>query len=48
MDVVYTCLATFESDYLQVPEDYGTIYYAPNNSNSESGLKTEEGYYFGD
>ena len=36
VDVVYTCLATFESNYLQVPEQYGTVYYAPNTTNGES------------
>ena len=33
--VVKTCFATFESNFLQVPEDYGTIYYAPNTTNSK-------------
>ena len=43
VDVVYTCLATFESNYLQVPKQYGTVYYAPNTTNGESWSDTATG-----
>ena len=35
VDLIHTCFATFESDFLQVPQEYGTIVYAPNTSNGK-------------
>jgi hypothetical protein len=33
-EYTFDCFATFQSNFLQVPSDYGTIYYAPNTTNA--------------
>ena len=35
-EVYFNCFATFQSNFLQVPSDYGTIYYAPNTTNGKT------------